>query len=391
MPLPPHLLFSPCPRGLEPPLADELVALGATDCELLAGGVRFRGSLETCYRANLESRIATRVLLRIADAPYRSEQDVYELVRSIRWRDWFDVRQTIRVETTAIRSPLRSLDFATLRVKDAVCDRFRLDCGARPNVDTRAPDVRIHAFLDERTATLYIDTSGEPLFKRGIRGRAGEAPLKENLAAGIIRLTGWDGAEPFLDPMCGSGTFLAEAAQLALGIAPGSRRDFGFERLQNFDAGLWRRIRETAEARVHVRRPLPIFGADKSGHAVATARESLATAGLADFVELKQCDILDLPAPARWGVMVANPPYGVRLDEKEALAALYPRLGNALKARFAGWRCYFFTADFDLAKGIGLKPSRRTPLFNGPLECRLFEFKMVSGPMRERRQGGEGS
>ena len=391
MPLPPHLLFSPCPRGLEPPLADELVALGATDCELLAGGVRFRGSLETCYRANLESRIATRVLLRIADAPYRSEQDVYELVRSIRWRDWFDVRQTIRVETTAIRSPLRSLDFATLRVKDAVCDRFRLDCGARPNVDTRAPDVRIHAFLDERTATLYIDTSGEPLFKRGIRGRAGEAPLKENLAAGIIRLTGWDGAEPFLDPMCGSGTFLAEAAQLALGIAPGSRRDFGFERLQNFDAGLWRRIRETAEARVHVRRPLPIFGADKSGHAVAAARESLATAGLADFVELKQCDILDLPAPARWGVMVANPPYGVRLDEKEALAALYPRLGNALKARFAGWRCYFFTADFDLAKGIGLKPSRRTPLFNGPLECRLFEFKMVSGPMRERRQGGEGS
>lgn len=391
MPLPPHLLFSPCPRGLEPPLADELVALGATDCELLAGGVRFRGSLETCYRANLESRIATRVLLRIADAPYRSEQDVYELVRSIRWRDWFDVRQTIRVETTAIRSPLRSLDFATLRVKDAVCDRFRLDCGARPNVDTRAPDVRIHAFLDERTATLYIDTSGEPLFKRGIRGRAGEAPLKENLAAGIIRLTGWDGAEPFLDPMCGSGTFLAEAAQLALGIAPGSRRDFGFERLQNFDGGLWRRIRETAETRVHVRRPLPIFGADKSGHAVAAARESLATAGLADFVELKQCDILDLPAPARWGVMVANPPYGVRLDEKEALAALYPRLGNALKARFAGWRCYFFTADFDLAKGIGLKPSRRTPLFNGPLECRLFEFKMVSGPMRERRQGGEGS
>ena len=391
MPLPPHLLFSPCPRGLEPPLADELVALGATDCELLAGGVRFRGSLETCYRANLESRIATRVLLRIADAPYRSEQDVYELVRSIRWRDWFDVRQTIRVETTAIRSPLRSLDFATLRVKDAVCDRFRLDCGARPNVDTRAPDVRIHAFLDERTATLYIDTSGEPLFKRGIRGRAGEAPLKENLAAGIIRLTGWDGTEPFLDPMCGSGTFLAEAAQLALGIAPGSRRDFGFERLQNFDAGLWRRISETAETRVHVRRPLPIFGADKSGHAVATARESLATAGLADFVELKQCDILDLPAPARWGVMVANPPYGVRLDEKEALAALYPRLGNALKARFAGWRCYFFTADFDLAKGIGLKPSRRTPLFNGPLECRLFEFKMVSGPMRERRQGGEGS
>ncbi|MCX7893341.1 MAG: THUMP domain-containing protein [Burkholderiales bacterium] len=386
MPDTPFTLFSPCPRGLEPVLAGELAALGASACEAVPGGVRFRGDLALCYRANLESRIATRVLLRVHEAPYRSEDDVYRAAFSVRWRDWFDVRRSIRVDTTAIRSPLRSIDFVTLRVKDAVCDRFRKDDGARPDVDTRAPDVRIHVFLDERSVTLYLDTSGEPLFKRGIRGRAGEAPLKENLAAGIIRLAGWDGVEPFLDPMCGGGTFLIEAAQIALGIAPGARREFGFERLANFDAALWKRLREAAEARVAPRGKLPVFGSDKSGRAVASAREALAAAGLADFVTLKQCDVLELTAPARWGVMVANPPYGVRLDDKARLAAFYPKLGDALKARFAGWRCYLFTADLEAAKLIGLRPSKRTPLFNGPLECRLFEFRIVAGSMR--RGGG---
>jgi putative N6-adenine-specific DNA methylase len=366
-------------------LVDELRALGAADPESVPGGVRYQGDLAACYRANLESRIATRVLLRIHEAPYRNEDDIYKAALSVRWRDWFDVRRSIRVDTTAIRAPLRSIDFVTLRVKDAICDRFRKDAGARPNVDTRSPDVRVSVFLDERAVTLYIDTSGEPLFKRGFRGRAGEAPLKENLAAGIIRLSGWDGVEPFLDPMCGGGTFLIEAAQIALGIAPGGKREFGFERLANFDASLWKQLRESAENRVKSRGKLPVFGADKSGTAVASAREALATAGLIDFVGLKQCDVLELSAPARWGVMVANPPYGIRLDEKERLAAFYPRLGDALKARFAGWRCYLFTADLDAAKLIGLKASRRTPLFNGPLECRLFEFKMVAGTMRRER------
>ena len=383
MPLQSLVFFSPCPRGLEAVLADELAALGATACESVPGGVRFRGDLATCYRANLESRIATRVLLRIRESPYRNEDDIYKAALSVRWRDWFDVRRSIRVDTTAIRAPLRSIDFITLRVKDAICDRFRKDTGARPNVDTRAPDTRIHVFLDERSATLYLDTSGEPLFKRGFRGRVGEAPLKENLAAGIIRLSGWDGLEPFLDPMCGGGTFLIEAAQIALGIAPGGKREFGFERLASFDASLWTRLRDAAENRVKPRGKLPVFGADKSGTAVASAREALATAGLVDFVELKQCDVLELSAPARWGVLVANPPYGVRLDEKERLAAFYPKLGDALKGRFAGWRCYLFTADLEAAKLIGLKASKRTPLFNGPLECRLFEFKIVAGSMRK--------
>jgi len=376
--------FATCPRGLEAPLAVELVAVGAREIRTTGGGAHFRGDLAACYAANLESRIATRILWRVAEAPYRSEQDVYEATHAQDWPARFRVDRTIRVDVNAIRSPLRSLEFATLRIKDAVCDRFRAAVGARPDVDTRSPDVRIHAFLDERTLTLYLDTSGEPLYKRGWRTRTGEAPLKENLAAGIVTLTGWRGDEPFLDPMCGGGTILLEAAAIALGIAPGSRREFGFERLEGFDARLWRERRERAKAREHRNRPVAIFGADLYGAEIAKARAAVEAAGLERAVQLKQANLLELSPPAPAGVLVANPPYGVRLGVDAELAAFYPQLGDALKARFAGWRCYFLTADLRLAKLIGLKASKRTPLFNGPLECRLFEYRIVQGAMREK-------
>lgn len=376
--------FATCPRGLEAPLAAELAACGAREVRTTGGGAHFRGDLAACYAANLESRIATRILWRVAEAPYRSEQDVYEATHAQDWPARFRVERSIRVDVNAIRSPLRSLEFATLRIKDAVCDRFRAAVGARPDVDTRSPDVRIHAFLDERTITLYLDTSGEPLYKRGWRTRTGEAPLKENLAAGIVALTGWRGDEPFLDPMCGGGTILLEAAAIALGIAPGSRREFGFERLEGFDARLWSELRERAKAREHRDRPVAIFGADLYGAEIAKTRAAVEAAGLERTVQLKQANLLELSPPAPAGVLVANPPYGVRLGEDEALAAFYPQLGDALKARFAGWRCYFLTADLRLAKLIGLKASKRTPLFNGPLECRLFEYRIVQGAMREK-------
>ena len=376
--------FATCPRGLEAPLAAELAACGASEIRTTGGGAHFRGDLAACYAANLESRIATRILWRVAAAPYRSEQDVYDATHAQDWPARFRLDRSIRVDVNAMRSPLRSLEFATLRIKDAVCDRFRAAVGARPDVDTRAPDVRVHAFLDERAITLYLDTSGEPLYKRGWRTRTGEAPLKENLAAGIVALTGWRGDEPFLDPMCGGGTNLLEAAALALGIAPGSRRAFGFERLEGFDVRLWRELRERAKAREQRDKPVAIFGADLYGAEIAKARAAVEAAGLERAVQLKQANLLELSPPAPAGVLVANPPYGVRLGEDAELAAFYPRLGDALKARFAGWRCYFLTADLRLAKLIGLKASKRTPLFNGPLECRLFEYRIGPGPMREK-------
>jgi putative N6-adenine-specific DNA methylase len=374
--------FATCPRGLEPLLADELAACGAREVAPAGGGAHFRGEPAACYRANLGSRVATRILRRVAERPYRNEQDVYAASHEVDWQRHFRVERTIRVDVNASRSPLKSLEFATLRIKDGVCDRFRAAHGARPDVDTRAPDVRVHAFLDERTVTLYLDTSGEPLYKRGWRGGVGEAPLKENLAAGIVLATGWRGDEPFLDPMCGSGTILLEAAAIALGIAPGSRRGFGFERLEDFDAKVWARVREEAAARERRDRPVAIFGADLYGAELAKARAAIGSAGLAGAVQLKQANVLELAPPAPAGVLVANPPYGVRLGEAQELEAFYPKLGDALKARFAGWRCYFLTADLRLAKLIGLKASRRMPLYNGPLECRLFEYRIVAGTMR---------
>jgi putative N6-adenine-specific DNA methylase len=381
-------MFATCPRGLEPVLAAELETCGARAARAVGGGVHFSGDLAVCYRANLRSRIASRILLRVAQRPYRTEQDVYDAAHAVRWRERFGVDCAIRVDVTAIRCPLKSLEFVTLRIKDAVCDRFRADTGSRPDVDTRAPDVRVHAFLDERTVTLYLDTSGEPLWKRGLRGATGEAPLRENLAAGMIALSGWHPGEPFFDPMCGSGTILAEAAQIALGIAAGSRRTFAFEQLHGYDAALWQELRKEAEGRAMPAEAPRIFGADREETAVAAARAALEQADLAGAVRLECADVLDVVAPAPSGVMVTNPPYGVRVGDEAALAAFYPKLGDALKARFAGWRCYILSADLRLAKLIGLKASKRTPLFNGPLECRLFEYQIVAGSMRRQAEKG---
>jgi putative N6-adenine-specific DNA methylase len=375
-------LFAPCPRGLENQLAAELAALGASDVRSVAGGVAFEGDTRVVYRANLYSRIATRVLLRLFTLPYRSEDDVYRASVDLDWPQRFDVARSIRVYLTAQRCPLKSLDFLTLRIKDAVCDRFRSAVGSRPNVDTRTPEVRIHAFLDATQFTLYLDTSGEPLFKRGARAAHGEAPLKENLAAGILGLSGWQPGTALLDPMCGGGTFLVEAAQIALDIAPGSRRNFGFEKLKDFDAALWHELRSEADARRKPLVQLPIHGSDLYGDALKLAHANLTAAGIAAAVQLKQANALEISAPAASGVLVTNPPYGERMGEQQKLAEFYPRFGDALKRKFAGWNCYILSADMNLPKLIKLQASRRTPLFNGALECRLFEYKIVAGSMR---------
>jgi putative N6-adenine-specific DNA methylase len=374
--------FATCPRGLERVLADELAALGAGGVKPVDGGAAFSGDLALCYCANLESRVASRILWRVGHARYRSEHDVHDAARALPWPRLFDVRRTLRVNVAAIKSPLKSLDFVTLRVKDAACDAFRAARGARPDVDTESPDVRIHVFLTRDEATFYLDTSGAALFRRGWRAKAGDAPLRENLAAGILKLTGWAAPTPLYDPMCGAGTFLVEAAMMALDAAPGLNRPFGFEKLANFDAQSWRQLQERARARRKDTAPLPIHGSDKSGTALALARENLAAAGLADVAQLKQMDVLDGGPPAAAGIMVMNPPYGERLGDDAELKAFYPKLGDALKQRYAGWTAYILTADLRLAKLIGLKASKRTPLYNGALECRLFEYKIVSGTLR---------
>lgn len=383
--------FATCPRGLETVLVDELTAIGATKIEATDGGASFAGEKTVAWRANLESRVATRVLWRVGRAQYKIEDDIYKAALALNWPSWFDVGQTMMVKVTAVKSPLKSLEFITLRIKDAVCDKFRQAGGTRPSIDTREPDVRIHAYLTATECQFYIDTSGAPLYQRGNRKSSVDAPLRENLAAGIIKLTGWQPGTPFLDPMCGSGTFLLEAASMALDTAPGIKRSFAFEKLKGFDAPAWNAILQAAQKRVKPASPMPIFGSDVDSRAVRAARQNLEAAGLSNVVQVQQLDVLESPAPAlpegTAGILLSNPPYGERIGEQEELAELYPLLAASLKKHFAGWNAFFLTSDLRMPKLMRLQPSRKTPLFNGPLECRLFEFRMVAGSNRKVVKG----
>ncbi len=374
--------FATCPRGLEQVLARELTALAATPVKAVDGGVHFSGALALGYAANLHSRVASRVLWRVGQALYRTDQEIYDATRRIDWPRLFAVGRTLRVNVSAIKAPVKSLDFITLRIKDAICDVFRERCGERPSIDTQAPDVRVHAFLTATDLTLYLDLSGEPLFKRGYRREAGEAPLRENLAAGMLALSGWTPDAALLDPMCGSGTILCEAAQIAANRAPGIGRAFGFEKLLNYDTKSWETMRDAAYKAENNSIKTNIYGSDLRGDALELARANLDELDLAGAVALKQANVFEMPAPASSGIIVTNPPYGVRMEDRDQLAAFYPQLGDALKKRFSGWTAYILSSDMQLAKGIGLAASKRTPLFNGALECRLFEYKLVAGSMR---------
>jgi putative N6-adenine-specific DNA methylase len=361
-------------------LAAELTALEGAAVATTDGGVAFAGDFRLAYRANLESRIASRILWQVAAGSYRNETDLYALVHGVDWKRLFLPARTLRVDVAATRSPLQSLEFATLRVKDAVCDRLRADLNVRPSIDKRAPDVRVHAYLTERDATIYVDTSGEPLFKRGYRRDTEEAPLRENLAAGLLALAGWTPDVPLLDPMCGSGTIAAEAALIAADRAPGLMRTFGFQKLLWFDGPAWQRLKQTARDRIRAAPGTPsIFASDIAPGAVGRTQSNLNGAQVGDFVVVECADLLARAAPVPNGILVANPPYGVRLADQAKMAAFYPLLGDALKQHFAGWTAYFFTGDLRLPRLIHLKVAKKTPLFNGAIECRLFEFPLVAG------------
>ncbi|MFZ1804021.1 MAG: THUMP domain-containing protein [Nitrospira sp.] len=379
-----HRFFAPCPRGLEGVLEGELHRLGVPTTIKTEGGVGFSASWSTMYWVNLNTHIASRVLWEVGQSAYKTERDVYHAAYALAWPDWFTPAQTIKVKVSARRCPLPSLDFLTLRIKDAVCDKFAKAKQERPSIDTVRPDIKLDAFLDQNTVTFYVDTSGEPLFKRGHRIESVEAPLRENLAAGILQLAGWATNDVLLDPMCGGGTIPLEAALMARQIAPGISRNFGFERLLLHDAHQWNHLRETALAKQVAQVPTAIYASDRDPAMVKVAQRMFQEARVAIDVRLKQSDILDLEAPADTGVMIINPPYGIRLSRSDELESFYPKLGDWLKQRFAGWRAYVLTGDARLSKLIGLTPSKRIPLFNGALECRLYEFVIVQGGARRR-------
>jgi putative N6-adenine-specific DNA methylase len=455
--------FIVCPRGLEVPLAQELKviaernevkALGAWVIDPppanSTGGLGVAGPMSVALAINLHSRIASRCLLQMTHVAYRKEDDIYKAVRSLSWEDWFTPEQTMRVDLTAHRSPLTSLNFVTLRIKDAVCDRLREVKGSRPSIDTELPDVRVQAHLTATHATVYLDTSGQSLFKRGWRDDKGAAPLKENLAAGILALTGWKPEQPLFDPMCGSGTFLIEAAYRGLGIPSGSIRaglmssklaerqehktqeedpstkssessrftryrptrvdlvgadqGFGFQRLKPFNTpelkkqwdGLCEVAKKNIEQGLANANKLKMAGCDINENMIAIVKSNWKRAGLPAqsgvLSNVRQIDALVAKSPfVDPGVMLFNPPYGERLEIKGGRGArdalpknnnspefmeFLNQFGKHLKDNFQGWQVDVLTADMGLPGQVRMKESKRTPLFNGPLECRLFRFEM---------------
>ena len=376
-----YSLFVTCPRGLEAPLSQELEQLKCQDIRAVDGGVACKGGMEQVYRINLHSRTASRVLLRLTKSGYRNEQDIYKAAKNIRWTDWFDLEQTFKVKVEGKRAQVKSLDFVGLKIKDAVCDVFRDACSARPSVGKIRPDIRIHAFIDERDIQIFIDTSGEALFKRGYRQDTGEAPMRENLAAGLLLLAGYDGTQPFQDPFCGSGTIVIEAAWIATRRAPGLMRRFGFEKLKNFDAALWKKLQHEAETQIRPA-PAPISGSDNDRHMIRAAVANAQAAEVDTFIRFEVKDAQDTRPNGEGGILISNPPYGVRLAEVQALQALYPQLGAWLKQHYAGWLAGMFTGDRDMPKFMRLSPKRKIPLYNGNLDCRLFLMDMVKGSNR---------
>jgi len=411
MPLP---IFLPCAAGVEALLEAEVRSLlPGSSCAAQRGGVTLAGEPREVMLLNLETRLAQRVLVEVAEGEYRDENDLYVLARDVEWSDWITPQQTLRVDTTAQRSRLKSLNFAALRIKDAVCDRMRETSGERPSVDTARPDLSIVLHVGAERASIYVDSSGEALFKRGWRADTGDAPLKETLAAAMLAAAGWRGSAStggaLHDPCCGSGTIAIEAAQIACGIAPGALRRFAFERLLPFASAELRadfqRMRSHARARVHASE-VPIFASDLSFRMVDFARRNAERAGVAQAIVFNGGDALERPAPLLAadlpGTLMLNPPYGTRIEVGGKAAArsasrdsaedratpsdFYARLAAHWKQAYthhpAGWTAWILSPDLRLPSAMRLKESRRVPLWNGPIECRLFRFEIVAGSAR---------
>jgi putative N6-adenine-specific DNA methylase len=397
-----HTLFLPCANGVEELLAHEVQRITGTTPDVARGGVWVAGNEHTAMQLNLESRLCQRVLWPLADGPYANENDLYDLARSVRWTDWITPQHTLRVDVSAQRSPLTSLNFAALRIKDAVCDTLRDATGERPSVDTRHPDLAISLFVGPEHATLYVDTSGQALFKRGWREDTGEAPLKETLAAAMLAAAGWQGrAEdgPLLDPCCGAGTIAIEAAQIACGMAPGGQRRFAFERLLPFKphAAAWRQLQDAARARVHAP-AVPIFAGDVAFRLTDFTTRNAERAGVLHAINIKTVDALQRMPPTPNGTVMMNPPYGERIDARGTgvragmgretregfegggtSLEFFSNLASHWKRHYAGWTAWLLSPDMKLPSHMRLKESRRVPMWNGPIECRLFRFDMTAG------------
>ncbi len=365
--------------GLEDILADELTALGAKNVQKLNRSVGFFGDKRLLYRVNLWCRTATRILQPIHRFRATNEDELYRNVRKIDWGQYLDVNQTIAIDSVIVNSGFDNSLYVAQKTKDAIADHFRDKTGIRPSVDLKRPDIRINVYINRSECRLALDSSGDPLFKRGYREGVGKAPLNEVLAAGIILQSGWDKKSSFVDAMCGSGTIAIEAALMARNIAPGlTRQRFGFMNWPDFDKQMFDDICSQARAEIIPKLDFPIVGADILSKQTDQAVDNARRAGVDEEIVFNQFQLIDLKPPPPPGVVIINPPYGERLAVKD-INDSYHLIGDAFKKNFTDYDAFVFTGNLAAAKHIGLRTSKRIPMYNGPIECRLLKFEMYRG------------
>ncbi|PSJ47828.1 bifunctional 23S rRNA (guanine(2069)-N(7))-methyltransferase RlmK/23S rRNA (guanine(2445)-N(2))-methyltransferase RlmL [Zobellella endophytica] len=374
--------FATCPKGLESLLTDELHNLGATELQETVAGVAFKGELATAYRACMWSRLASRIMLQLADFTMRDDMDLYLGAANIEWERHIQEGQTFAVDFSGGNNAITNTQYGALKIKDAIVDRLSKRRGERPSVDKRAPDIRILAHLKRNQLSITLDLSGPALHQRGYRQQAGEAPLKENLAAAILLRSGWDKGSPLVDPMCGSGTLLIEAALMAADQAPGLLRPrFGFMAWSGHDAGLWQSVK--AEATVRATRGLKqaepvLFGFDQDQRVLAFARDNAEAAGVAHLVQFREGTVGSLENPGgQAGWLISNPPYGERLSDFPSLLGLHQLLGEKLRAEFKGWQVSLISSSPELLSCLRLRHEKSYRLFNGALACELRNYRIA--------------
>ncbi len=368
--------------GMEDLLMAELAALGAQNIEKLNRAVSFFGDLGFMYKANLCLRTALRVLTPIQSFQVKHERDLYNAIKLIPWEEYLDVDGTLAINCSLHSSLFNHSQFLEQKTKDAIVDRFREKYGRRPSVDLQKPSLRVNLFISQENCAVSLDSSGDSLHKRGYRDQTNLAPLNEVLAAGLVLLSGWDRRSNLVDPMCGSGTILIEAALLAANIPPGSfQAEFGFEKWKNFDQELWDNIYDVAMNKITDFAP-PILGSDISKHVARKAVINVNEANLKNRIKIENHAFADLPAPEGGGVLILNPPYGERMDKDEDINEVYKSIGNTLKQKWAGYDAWIITSNLEAAKHIRLNPKPKIKLFNGPLECRFMRYELYSGSRR---------
>ena len=369
--------------GLEEALATELHAMGAKFIQIGVRAVTFEGPKKLMYRANLECRCAIRILQVVDEFKVYNEDQLYEKMKAFNWPHYFSVDQTFAVDSAVSSNYFNHSKYVALKTKDALVDRFRDEFGRRPNVNVMTPTLRINVRIEDRDCTLALDSSGDSLHKRGYRIHGLDAPINEVLAAGMIALSGWDGDKPFLDPMCGSGTLLIEAAMKAYQIPAGMyRKSFGFQNWGNFDQDIWESVLESAKAQIKTE-GVPIFGGDKNRRAIMAAQENIDNAELSDYIKLEQKDFSRLEPPFDSGIIIMNPPYDERLISDD-INAFYKMIGDRFKQAYQGSEAWVISSNLEAFKHLGLRTSKKIGLFNGALECKFQQYKLYEGSKKAK-------